>query len=208
MLSGFPLGNQVGNFGLSALGHEIELSSKLSLKLRRIAHVNPPKPDKNDYSSDMMISFIEMAAVSEDGFVKDMETEHPMRSAFGLVWMQIVDCTQNLDAMFLQILVFKSVAGTINPMNYSYIIFLAIIQKRIQLFLRRFRMQQIKQLIPVRICLFMERTLVMQLCFHILAIKVILMVMKDEVHRVILAECVDDAGYIRSHTSIRCCCDN
>lgn len=53
----------------------VENDAKTYKKLRRIACINPQKPNKNDYDQNMKISFIEMAAVSEDGFIQTMETK-------------------------------------------------------------------------------------------------------------------------------------
>ena len=53
----------------------VENDTNTYKKLRRIAYINPQKPNKNDYDQNMKISFIEMAAVSEDGFIQSMETK-------------------------------------------------------------------------------------------------------------------------------------
>jgi type I restriction enzyme M protein len=53
---------------------EISRSVSTTEKLKRMADMNPQKPKKDDYSTDMPISFIEMASVSEDGYIEQTET--------------------------------------------------------------------------------------------------------------------------------------
>lgn len=78
-------------------GIEQTYSSKTT-KVKYVANLNPEKPDKTAFDKHMLVSFVDMPSVSEDGYIKKA-TDRP----FGTVISGGYTCFQNGDIIIAKI---------------------------------------------------------------------------------------------------------
>ena len=78
-------------------GIEQTYSSKTT-KVKYVANLNPAKPDKSEFDKHMLVSFVDMPAVSEDGYIKKAVDRQ-----FGTVISGGYTCFQNGDIIIAKI---------------------------------------------------------------------------------------------------------
>ena len=78
-------------------GIEQTYSSKTT-KVKYVANLNPAKPDKSEFDKHMLVSFVDMPAVSEDGYIKKTVDRQ-----FGSVISGGYTCFQNGDIIIAKI---------------------------------------------------------------------------------------------------------
>lgn len=72
--------------------------SSNTIKVKHVANLNPEKPDKNEFDKHMLVSFVDMPSVSEDGYIlKAVDRQ------FGTVITGGYTCFQNGDIIIAKI---------------------------------------------------------------------------------------------------------
>lgn len=90
---------------------DIVMAYPKTQKLRQIAEINPDRPGRDEYDGEMLVSFVEMASVSEMGYIDHMEEKQYKEALSGgytffrdedIILAKITPCMENGKCAFVR----------------------------------------------------------------------------------------------------------